>query len=151
MHITCVSLAQRTINFPFTQVRMLLFAWRVLPFALVRVQDYTVSPFASVILCAAVPVGEDWVAVVCPPPRAVKWCVSIPKPRLDVCEVLQESGYDQGKSFSAWIGYSYNDVIWLQLPECFEASYCIQSFFFCEESLARDTIAAKCILVVVVK
>ena len=27
----------------------------------------------------------------------------------------------------------------LQLPECFEASYCIQIFCFCEESLVRDT------------
>ena len=27
----------------------------------------------------------------------------------------------------------------LQLPECFEASYCIQNFCFCEESLVRDT------------
>ena len=32
----------------------------------------------------------------------------------------------------------YNDVIWLQLPECFEASCYIQIFFFCEESLVRD-------------
>ena len=37
------------------------------------------------------------------------------------------------------MGHLHNDVIWLQVPECFEASYCIQYFFFCEESLVRDT------------
>ena len=34
---------------------------------------------------------------------------------------------------------AFHGLIWLQLPECFEASYCIQYFFFCEESLVRDT------------
>ena len=33
----------------------------------------------------------------------------------------------------------HDDIIWLQLPECFEASYCIHFFCFCEESLMRDT------------
>ena len=37
------------------------------------------------------------------------------------------------------MGHLHDDVIWLQVPECFEASYCIQYFFFCEESLVRDT------------
>ena len=37
------------------------------------------------------------------------------------------------------IGHLHDDAISLQLPECFEASYCIQYFFFCEESLLRDT------------
>ena len=37
------------------------------------------------------------------------------------------------------IGHLHDDVIWLQVPECFEASYCIRYFFFCEESLVRDT------------
>ena len=32
----------------------------------------------------------------------------------------------------------HDDIIRLQLPECFEASYCIRYFFFCEESLMRD-------------
>ena len=40
---------------------------------------------------------------------------------------------------SKGIGHLHDDVIWLQLPECFEASYCIQYFLFCEESLVRDT------------
>ena len=43
-----------------------------------------------------------------------------------------------------WTNFAYNRTIawwrhWLQLPECFEASYCIQYFFFCEEALMRDT------------
>ena len=38
------------------------------------------------------------------------------------------------------IGYSHDDVIWLQLPECFETSYCIQQFFFCEELLVRSEV-----------
>ena len=33
----------------------------------------------------------------------------------------------------------HDDIIWLQLPGCFEAIYCIQYSFFCEESLVRDT------------
>ena len=37
------------------------------------------------------------------------------------------------------MGHLHDGIIWLQLPECFEASYCIQYFFFCEESLVRDT------------
>ena len=38
-----------------------------------------------------------------------------------------------------WIKEIRHDVIWLQIPECFEASYCIRYFFFCEDSLVRDT------------
>ena len=37
------------------------------------------------------------------------------------------------------IRHLHDDVIWLQLPECSGASYCVQYFFFCEESLVRDT------------
>ena len=38
------------------------------------------------------------------------------------------------------IGHLHDDIISLQLPECFETSYCVQYFFFfCEESLVRDT------------
>ena len=37
------------------------------------------------------------------------------------------------------MGHLHEDVIWLQVPECFGASYCIRYFFFCEESLVRDT------------
>ena len=33
----------------------------------------------------------------------------------------------------------HDDVIWRQLPEYFKASYRIEHFFFCEESLVRDT------------
>ena len=40
------------------------------------------------------------------------------------------------------IGHLHDDVIWLQLPECFEASYCIQYFFFCENrsSVTKSTL-----------
>ena len=37
------------------------------------------------------------------------------------------------------IRHLHDDVIWLQLPECFEASVLYSVFFFCEESLVRDT------------
>ena len=43
-------------------------------------------------------------------------------------------------TLASGMGQLHDDVIWLWLPECLEASYCIQYFFFCEESLLRDTI-----------
>ena len=54
------------------------------------------------------------------------------------------------------IRHLHDDVIWLQLPECFEASYCIQYFSFvknrsCVTQIYITKITAKCILVVVVK
>ena len=49
------------------------------------------------------------------------------------------------------MGHLHDDVISLQVPECLEASYCIQYFFFCEGYICITQIAAKCILVVVVK
>ena len=48
----------------------------------------------------------------------------------------------QERCNSKEIGTEWNlhdDVIRLQVPECFEASYCIRYSFFCEESLVRDT------------
>ena len=36
------------------------------------------------------------------------------------------------------IGHLHDDVIWIQVPDCFEGSYCIQ-YCFGEESLVRDT------------
>ena len=51
----------------------------------------------------------------------------------------------------------HDDVTWLQVPECFEASYCIQYFVSfvknrsCVTQICITKIAAKCILVVVVK
>ena len=45
---------------------------------------------------------------------------------------------DYWPALCAPIGHLPNDVIWLRVPECFEASCCIRFFFF-EESLVRDT------------
>ena len=50
---------------------------------------------------------------------------------LDLCDI---HGWD-----CAIIGHSYDDVIWLQIPECYEASYCICYIFFSEESLVHET------------
>ena len=52
------------------------------------------------------------------------------------CRVFSRTG---SVLSSKSVGHLHDDVIWLQLPECFEASYCIRYFFFCEESLVRDT------------
>ena len=40
---------------------------------------------------------------------------------------IQVPSYNQKMS---WIGHLHDDIIWLQLPECFEVSYCIQDFSF---------------------
>ena len=66
----------------------------------------------------------------------------------------EDSWFNTGIKILSSIG-NLHDVIWLELPECLEASYCIRYFFLlwiiAHDKICITKIAAKCILVVIVK